>query len=94
MLYLFLQIVIHKNIQYYILIVIGIIETTIKHLNKIKGAKIVKALLEDQQPNIEQQIKAVPVIFIYKDRSLVGEWDEYFINKSTCRRITGSHEQQ
>tara|TARA_B100001939_G_scaffold228354_1_gene196643 strand:+ start:985 stop:1320 length:336 start_codon:yes stop_codon:yes gene_type:complete len=46
-----------------------------KQLNKIKGAKIVKALLEDQQPNIRQQIKAVPVIFIYKDRSLVGRWD-------------------
>ena len=46
-----------------------------KHLNQIKGAKIVKALLEDQQPSIRQQIKAVPVIFIYKDRSLVGRWD-------------------
>ena len=46
-----------------------------KQLNKIKGARIVKALLEDQQPNIRQQIKAVPVIFIYKDRSLVGRWD-------------------
>ena len=46
-----------------------------KQLNKIKGAKIVKALLEDQNPSIRQQIKAVPVIFIYKDRSLVGRWD-------------------
>ena len=46
-----------------------------KHLNKIEGARIVKALLEDQKPSIRQQIKAVPVIFIYKDRSLVGRWD-------------------
>ena len=40
-----------------------------KELNKIKGAKIVKALLEDQKPSIRSQIKAVPVIFIYRDRS-------------------------
>ena len=46
-----------------------------KDLNKIKGAKIVKALLEDQKPSIRQQIKAVPVIFIYKGNSLVGRWD-------------------
>jgi hypothetical protein len=46
-----------------------------KQLNKIKGAKIVKALLEDQKPSIRQQIKAVPVIFIYKGNSLVGRWD-------------------
>ena len=46
-----------------------------KQLNEIKGAKIVKALLEDQKPSIRQQIKAVPVIFIYKGNSLVGRWD-------------------
>ena len=46
-----------------------------KQLNQIKGAKIVKALLEDQKPSIRQQIKAVPVIFIYKGNSLVGRWD-------------------
>ena len=46
-----------------------------KQLNQIKGAKIVKALLEDQQPSIKRQIKAVPVIFIYKGSSLVGRWD-------------------
>jgi hypothetical protein len=46
-----------------------------KELNKIKGAKIVKALLEDQKPSIRSQIKAVPVIFIYRDRSVVGRWD-------------------
>jgi len=46
-----------------------------KQLNQIKGARIVKALLEDQQPNIKRQIKAVPVIFIYKGSSLVGRWD-------------------
>jgi len=46
-----------------------------KQLNKIKGARIVKALLEDQKPSIRQQIKAVPVIFIYKGNSLVGRWD-------------------
>ena len=46
-----------------------------KHLNKIKGAKVVKALLEEQNPSIKSQIKAVPVIFIYKDRSVIGRWD-------------------
>jgi hypothetical protein len=46
-----------------------------KQLNNIKGARIVKALLEDQKPSIRQQIKAVPVIFIYKGNSLVGRWD-------------------
>ena len=46
-----------------------------KHLNKIKGARIVKALLEDQKPEIKSQIKAVPVIFIYRDRSVIGRWD-------------------
>jgi len=46
-----------------------------KQLNQIKGARIIKALLEDQQPNIKRQIKAVPVIFIYKGSSLVGRWD-------------------
>tara|TARA_X000001382_G_C3107051_1_gene158641 strand:+ start:241 stop:579 length:339 start_codon:yes stop_codon:yes gene_type:complete len=46
-----------------------------KHLNKIKGAKVVTALLEDQKINIKQQIKSLPVIFIYRDRSLIGKWD-------------------
>jgi hypothetical protein len=46
-----------------------------KDINKIKGAKVVKALLEEQNPSIKSQIKAVPVIFIYKDRSVIGRWD-------------------
>ena len=46
-----------------------------KQLNQIKGANIVKVLLEDQSANIKRQIKSVPVIFIYKDRSLVGRWN-------------------
>lgn len=46
-----------------------------KDLNKIKGAKIVKALLEDQKPSIRSQIKSVPVIFIYKDNHVIGRWD-------------------
>ena len=46
-----------------------------KQLNQIKGAKIIKAFLEDQQPSIRQQIKAVPVIFIYKGNNLIGRWD-------------------
>lgn len=46
-----------------------------KQLNQIKGARIIKALLEDQQPSIKRQIKAVPVIFIYKGSSLIGRWD-------------------
>ena len=46
-----------------------------KDINKIKGARIVKARLEDQQPSIRQQIKAVPVIFIYKNSNVIGRWD-------------------
>lgn len=46
-----------------------------KDLYKIKGAKIVKAFLGDQKPSIRQQIKAVPVIFIYKGSNLIGRWD-------------------
>ena len=46
-----------------------------KQLNKIKGAKVVKALLDEQSPSIKSQIKAVPVIFIYRDRSLIGRFD-------------------
>jgi|TARA_B100000073_G_C23711593_1_gene564440 hypothetical protein len=46
-----------------------------KDLNKIKGAKIVKALLEEQKQSVRTQIKSVPVIFIYRDRSLIGRWD-------------------
>jgi len=46
-----------------------------KDLNKIKGVKIVKALLEDQQPSIKKQIKSVPVIFLYKNNNLIGRWD-------------------
>ena len=46
-----------------------------KDLNKIKGAKIVTALLEEQKASIKRQIKSVPVIFIYRDRSLIGRWD-------------------
>ena len=46
-----------------------------KDLNKIKGAKIVKALLEEQKQTIQTQIKSVPVIFLYRGRNLVGRWD-------------------
>jgi|TARA_Y100000114_G_scaffold79128_1_gene72830 hypothetical protein len=46
-----------------------------KDLNKIKGAKIVTALLEEQKPSVKQQIKSVPVIFIYRDRNLIGKYD-------------------
>jgi hypothetical protein len=46
-----------------------------KDLNKIEGARIIKALLEEQKPSVRSQIKSVPVIFIYKGRSLVGRWD-------------------
>ena len=46
-----------------------------KDLYKIKGAKVVKALLEDQKASIRNQIKSVPVIFIYKDNSLIGRYD-------------------
>jgi hypothetical protein len=46
-----------------------------KHLDKIKGAKVVTALLEEQKSSIKQQIKSVPVMFIYKDKSLIGRYD-------------------
>lgn len=46
-----------------------------KDLNKIKGARVVKALLEDQSPSIRNQIKSVPVIFIYKGNNVIGRWD-------------------
>ena len=46
-----------------------------KQLNEIKGAKIVKVLLEDQNANVKRQIKSVPVIFIYKGNSLISRWD-------------------
>tara|TARA_R100001510_G_scaffold55582_1_gene59729 strand:- start:1273 stop:1608 length:336 start_codon:yes stop_codon:yes gene_type:complete len=46
-----------------------------KDLNKIKGAKIVRALLEEQKQSIRSQIKSVPVIFLYRERNLIGRWD-------------------
>ena len=46
-----------------------------KQLNQIKGAKIVKVLLEDQNANVKRQIKSVPTIFIYKGNSLIDRWD-------------------
>jgi hypothetical protein len=46
-----------------------------KQLNQIKGAKVIKALLEEQSVSVKSQIKSVPVIFIYRDRSLIGRWD-------------------
>lgn len=46
-----------------------------KELNKIRGAKVIKALLEEQSASVKSQIKSVPVIFIYRDRSLIGRWD-------------------
>jgi|TARA_R100001086_G_scaffold63867_1_gene29609 hypothetical protein len=73
-----------------------------KHLNKLKGAKIVTALLEEQKASIKNQIKSVPVIFIYRDRNLVGRWDggislsidvpvselQEVINSSRFRRVS------
>ena len=56
-----------------------------KDLYKIKGAKIVKALLEDQNPSIRKQIKSVPTIFIYKDNHVIGKYEggiSLKINKS------------
>lgn len=46
-----------------------------KDLNKLKGVRIVKAFYEDQNQTIKSQIKSLPVIFIYKDRHLIGRWD-------------------
>ena len=74
-----------------------------KHLDKIKGAKVISALLEEQKLSIKQQIKSVPVIFIYKDRNLIGKYDggitlsidvsveeiqTLIYNKNRVRRIT------
>ena len=54
---------------------IGSLVVQFKDLSKIKGARIVKVLLEDQQPSIRNQIKSVPTIFIYKDNHVIGRWD-------------------
>ena len=74
-----------------------------KYLDKIKGAKVVTALLEEQKSSIKSQIKSVPVMFIYKDRSLIGRYDggislsidvpveeiqNLIYNKSRVRRIS------
>ncbi len=73
-----------------------------KDLNEIKGAKVIKALLEEQSSAIKSQIKSVPVIFIYRDRSLIGRWDadisltikapveelQNVVNRSRYRRVT------
>ena len=74
-----------------------------KHLDKIKGAKVVTALLEEQKQSIKEQIKSVPVMFIYKDRSLIGRYDggislsidvsleeiqNLIYNKSRVRRVS------
>jgi hypothetical protein len=75
-----------------------------KELNKIRGAKVIKALLEEQSASVKSQIKSVPVIFIYRDRSLIGRWDadisltikapveelQSTINNSRYRRITSN----
>ena len=75
-----------------------------KELNKIRGAKVIKALLEEQSVSVKSQIKSVPVIFIYRDRSLIGRWDadisltikapveemQSTINNSRYRRITSN----
>lgn len=56
-----------------------------KDLSKIKGARIVKVLLEDQKPSIRNQIKSVPTIFIYKDNHVIGKYEggiSLKINKS------------
>lgn len=46
-----------------------------KDLSKIKGARVVKVLLEDQKPSIRSQIKSVPTIFIYKDNHVIGRYE-------------------
>ena len=46
-----------------------------KELNKIRGAKVIKALLEEQSVSVKSQIKSVPVIFIYRNNSVIGRWD-------------------
>jgi len=73
-----------------------------KDLNEIRGAKVIKALLEEQSSVVKSQIKSVPVIFIYRDRSLIGRWDadisltikvpveelQNVVNRSRYRRVT------
>ncbi len=73
-----------------------------KDLNEIRGAKVIKALLEEQSSAVKSQIKSVPVIFIYRDRSLIGRWDadisltikvpveelQNVVNRSRYRRVT------
>ncbi len=73
-----------------------------KDLNEIRGAKVITALLEEQSSVVKSQIKSVPVIFIYRDRSLIGRWDadisltikvpveelQNVVNRNRYRRVT------
>jgi hypothetical protein len=75
-----------------------------KDLNEIRGVKVIRALLEEQSSAVQSQIKSVPVIFIYKDRSLIGRWDadisltikapveelQNVVNRNRYRRVTSN----
>ena len=47
-----------------------------KDLYKIKGVKVIKVLLEDQNPSIKNQIKSVPTIILYDNKTQKprGQW--------------------
>ena len=75
-----------------------------KDLNEIRGVKVIRVLLEEQSSAVKSQIKSVPVIFIYKDRSLIGRWDadisltikapveelQNVVNRNRYRRVTSN----
>lgn len=46
------------------------------HLKELKGVEILKVKLEDQPPNIKNQIKSVPTIILYDNRTQKpkGQW--------------------
>lgn len=46
------------------------------YLKQLKGVEILKVKLEDQPPNIKNQIKSVPTIILYDNRTQKpkGQW--------------------
>ena len=45
------------------------------YLDNLRGCQYDFGWLEEQGDKLKSQIKSVPVIFIYRDRSLIGRWD-------------------
>jgi hypothetical protein len=41
---------------------------------KVKNVKIKKALLEDQPKVLQNKIKSVPIVILYKDNNKIAQW--------------------